>query len=114
MSLGGEERARDTLISSRNLFQSHRQPLPALALPHRSDRPPEPPAQRPVHSDTWVKNGGARGLGMSLGGEERARDTLISSRNLFQSHTHSPFQLLVSPTGPTVHRGAACSETRPQ
>ena len=52
MSLGGEERARDTLISSRNLFQSHRQPLPALALPHRSDRPPEPPVQRPVHSDT--------------------------------------------------------------
>ena len=49
MSLGGEERARDTLISSRNLFQSHRQPLPALGLPHRSDRPPEPPAQRPVN-----------------------------------------------------------------
>ena len=82
-------------------------------LPHRSDRPSEPPVQRPVHSDTRVKNGGARGSGMSLGGEERARDTLISSRNLFQSLQTAPSSSC-SPPPVRPSTGAACSETRPQ
>jgi hypothetical protein len=43
-----------------------------------------------VHSDAWVRKGGARGVGISLGREERAQDTLCASPILFQSRTQPP------------------------
>ena len=83
---GGRRGLETPFARAGSYFRALRSPF-RLMVSHTVPTLPARSRSKTQPSDTWVRKGGASGSGISLGREERARDTLCASRKLFQSLT---------------------------